>query len=88
MKIGYYIISTQEPKKNLESAGLIRKCEIYLCQGNENKTWKLLNRKGQQNDMSKPFLNMKILNMMIYALHAEKKAGLDIFTMETNPEKS
>ena len=29
---------------------------------------------------------MKILNMMIYALHAEKKAGLDIFTME-NPEK-
>ena len=29
---------------------------------------------------------MKILNMMIYALHAEKKAGLDIFTMETNPE--
>ena len=30
---------------------------------------------------------MKILNMMIYALHAEKKAGLDIFTMETNPEK-
>ena len=36
--------------------------------------------------MSKLFLNMKILNMMIYALHAEKKAGLDIFTMETNPE--